>query len=391
MTNLFDYLEWRGELSMEEVSPGEADSLALCLLSYVDMEGIVPPPESGERISLRRAAAEYFLRHGEGGSRPLGLIVPEDILILMRRMAKTARFGSLSLSGYVNEIDGEKTSQFSAVTVHLPDESLFAAIRGTDDTVIGWREDFQLSFLDAIPAQIRAAEYLDRLDLTPETALLVGGHSKGGNLAVWGAVHASERVRERIRTVYSFDGPGFSEGTVTSEAYRSLRDRIRLYLPEDSLVGLLLEHDEDYTVVRSSRRGLHQHDGMTWEVLGSHFLRSDGLSEKGIRADTVLRRRIESLTREERRRLVEVIFTLLEQTGAETLTELCGGGLRGVAEVVKAFRAMDPREREIAVTLWEKLTGKDQRKSPSPPPPPAPKPRRPKGSIRVSFLPWLLP
>ena len=283
MPNLMDYLEWRGDLTFRESPPNEVDNLIFSLLSYVDLDGIVPNHHKGG-VTVREAAAEYFFTHPEYAAHPLGLIIPADILTIFRRMAHTRRFRDLILSGYVNEISEERETQFSAVTVRLPDEGIFVAFRGTDDTIVGWKEDFKLSILDEVPAQTMAAEYLNRLDLTPDTKLYIGGHSKGGNLAVWGAVHAEERVRDRIRTVFSNDGPGFSEGTVTSEAYKALAPRIRVYLPEDSLVGLLLEHDESYTVVKSNRKGLFQHDGLSWEVMGGSFLRAEALSLKGIHA-----------------------------------------------------------------------------------------------------------
>ena len=125
--------------------------------------------------------------------------------------------------------------------------------------------------MEEIPSQRMAAAYLNALDVTPDTALYVGGHSKGGNLAVWGSLHADADIQRRILRIYSNDGPGFSEGLVTSDAYRALSNRICRILPEDSLVGLLLEHDGNHIVVKSNRKGLYQHDGLSWEVLGAAF------------------------------------------------------------------------------------------------------------------------
>ncbi len=394
MPNVFDYLEWRGDLTFEETPVNQVDNLIFCLLSYVDLDGIVPAEPQKGRITVRQAAAEYFFTHGDIPERPLGLIVPADILTLFRRMAHTRRFRDLELTGYVNAVSEEREMQFSALTIRLPREQLFVAFRGTDDTIVGWREDFNLSHMEEVPSQRMAADYLNRLDLTPDTTLWVGGHSKGGNLAVWGAVHASETVRRRIACVYSNDGPGFSEGTVTSEAYQALSDRIQVILPEDSLVGLLLEHDERYTVVKSNRKGVYQHDGLSWEVLGASFLRADHLSPKGIQHDTVVRDRINAMTRAERKNFTRLMFTLLESTGAKTLTELHQGGAKTVVTMVKAFRELSEEEQETAAYLWDKLVGtkfpepsREKRKDP----PKDPKPRKRRGRIRVSFFPLFLP
>jgi hypothetical protein len=260
---------------------------------------------------------------------------------------------------------------------------------------VGWKEDFNLSFLEEIPAQRRATEYLNGLDLTPETALYVGGHSKGGNLAVWGAIHARAEVRRRIRRVYSHDGPGFSAGTVSSEAYGELAERISALIPEDSLVGLLLEHDESYTVVKSNRKGLFQHDGLSWEVLGGSFIRAEGLSPAGVRHDTAVRARIEAMTLPERQELIRLLFSMLDSTGAKTLTELRGGGVKTALTLLRSFRELTEEERENAAYLWDKLVGRrgDGNALPRPAASPGKEAGRKKGKgrIGVSFFPLLLP
>jgi hypothetical protein len=390
-----DYLEWRGDLTFNDSSVNEVDNLIFCLLSYVDLDGIVPNNPSKGKVSLRQAAMEYFFTHVDQKERALGFMIPDDILVLFRRMACTKRYGDLQLTGYINEISEERKMQFSALTIYLPKEQMFVAFRGTDDTIVGWHEDYNMSHLEEVPAQRKATEYLNGLDITPDTGLYVGGHSKGGNLAVWGAVHATQHIQDRIVGVYSNDGPGFSEGTVQSEAYRNLSKRISILLPNDSLVGLLLEHDARYAIVKSNRKGLFQHDGLSWEVLGGHFIRVDALSSKGIHNDTVIRERIQAMTGEERRFLIEIIFFLLESTGAKTLSELYTHRRKVIMTMIKTFRNLPPESQKIAAFLWEKLVGgkiesgkieKEQnymiKKE---------NPTRKHGSVRISFFPLLLP
>ena len=355
MPNVFDYLEWRGDLTLEESPVNEVDALIFCMLAYVDLEGIVSPSTRGAGITLRAAAAEYWFTHDTTATRPLGFIVPADVLTLFRRMAKYPRYRDLILTGYQNCVCEKREMQFAALTLRLPGERLFVAFRGTDDSIIGWREDFNLSHMDAIPSQMKAVDYLNGLDLTPETSIYIGGHSKGGNLGVWGAIHASEQVKQHIDSVYCNDGPGFSEGTIRSSAYKEMAKRIRIFIPDDSLVGMLLEHDERYTVVKSGRRGLSQHDGLSWEVLGSNFLYADSLSKKGLFTDTVVRERIDAMTREERRELIRLMFTLLEATGAKTLSELYSGKYRGLICMLKAYREMSRQDRKLTAHLWNKL------------------------------------
>ena len=356
MPDLMDYLEWRGDLTLAEAPLCEVDNLILCLLAYVDLDGIVG--REGKGVTVRAAAAEYFFSRPTTEERPLGYMIPGDILTLLRRVAHTRRFRDLRLFGYVSETCEAEETQFSAVTVELSEEAVFVAYRGTDDSLVGWREDLNLSCMEVIPAQHRAVAYLDELPLPPDTAIYVGGHSKGGNLALYAALHASEGVRRRIKRVYANDAPGFLTAVSESATYRELEGRITRLLPEDSLVGLLLEHGEEYTVVKSSRRGLCQHDGLSWEVLGGSFIRAEGLSPAGLRHDRVLRSRIESMTIPERRELIRLLFSLLESTGAKTITELRSGGFRNALALMRHVRALPRTEQETAGYLWEKLTGK---------------------------------
>ena len=393
MPNIMDYLEWRGDLTFSEAPLCEIDNLIFCMLSYVDLDGIVPGNSRSGSITLRAAAAEYFFTHPDTGARPLGFIIPADILTLFRRMARTRRYRDLLLTNFVNETSEKRQTQFAAITVLLSNEDVFVAFRGTDDTVVGWKEDFNLSYMDEIPAQRRAAEYLNDLDLTPDTVLYVGGHSKGGNLAVWSSVHAKKTVQDRIQQIFSNDGPGFSPRIISSSAYKALSDRIRVILPEDSLVGLLLDRDSRYTVIKSNRKGLFQHDGLSWEVLGGQFIRADGLSNTGKRNDTVIRDRITSMTMEERRDFTRIMFTLLESTGAKTLTELQNGRFRAALTALKTFREMPETDQETVSYLWNKLTGNRTAASKATPRP-IQKDRAAKnrsGRIHMSFFPLLLP
>lgn len=393
MPNIMDYLEWRGDLTFVEAPLCEVDNLIFCLLSYVDLDGIVPQSVKEGRITLREAAAEYFFTHPNIGERPLGFIIPADTLILFRRMAHTRRFRDLSLTGYVNEISEKRQTQFAALTVLLPKEEMFVAFRGTDDTIVGWKEDFNLSFMDEIPAQRRASEYINEMDIPPDTQLYIGGHSKGGNLAVWSAVHAKKEVQRMIRQVYSNDGPGFSANLIQTQAYKVLSDRIRVMIPEDSLVGLLLDQDPRYTVVRSNRRGLFQHDGLSWEVLGGQFMRARGLSNVGKRNDTVVRERIASMTPLERENLIRFMFTLLESTGAKTLTELHRIRVRAALTALKTFREMPEEDQETASYLWDKLMGNQcsETKSYSSIDKAKVSSHKSRGKLKISFFPLLLP
>lgn len=355
MPNIQDYLDWRGDIPATRDNINEVDNMIFCLLAYVNFEKVFGEDAPPVEMTLREAAKEYFFTYDEKISRPLGLIVPTDILPLFRRLAETPRYRDIILFGYVNEVCAQREMQFSAVTFKLTDGSLFVAFRGTDDSLVGWKEDFKLSYLDEIPAQSKATAYLNALPLEENTMIYVGGHSKGGNLAVWSAIHVRSEVRERIVHVFCNDGPGFTGETLRSEPYLSIADRVTFLVPQSSLVGLLLGNDGRYQIVKSRNLGVFQHDGLSWEIMGPSFVRQDKLTGRGIHTDTVVRQRIDGMNKEEKESFVELFFEVLTSTGANTLTELTGNYAKSAMTMFRTFQTFDKEKKELAGYLLGKL------------------------------------
>jgi uncharacterized membrane protein len=236
MATLFDYLLWRGDLSFRASPFNEVDNLILAELSFVDFAEILPSDPSAS-MTLRDAAEIYFSAERETQS---ALLVPEAVPLL-RAAAETERFSSLYLCGFERRTDAQCEAQFAAITFLLPDGEMFIAFRGTDDSLVGWKEDFNMAFLSVIPSQSSAMLYVDRMAATyPAYRIRIGGHSKGGNLAVYSAAKCASVHRERIIRVYNNDGPGFSRAFLDSEGYTAIKDRIHTILPETSVVGMLL-------------------------------------------------------------------------------------------------------------------------------------------------------
>ena len=234
-------------------------------------------------------------------------------------MAASRRFSDLTLCAYVSRTDEETQTQFSALTALLPDKTAYIAFRGTDDTIVGWKEDFNLAFLPVVPAQRMAAEYLAAAAAAlPSHPLRVGGHSKGGNLAVYSAVFCGEAVQNQLMRVYNNDGPGFRTSLLGLPEHRRVADKITTILPESSVVGMLLEHEERYEVVRSTQSGLWQHDGFSWQVRGEKFEHLPDLTEGGKLVDETIRTFILSLSPEQRVAFTDALFDILTCTDAAT-------------------------------------------------------------------------
>lgn len=354
MANLLDYLDWRGDLTLGQDPFNEVDNLILAELSFVDFGGIVAPPGEGSGIPLYEAAERYFTRFPEGVD--MGVLVPDAIPEMLEKMAACPRFRDMKLSCFADWLDNDKAVQFAALTIETGDGAVYLAFRGTDDTLAGWKEDFHLACVPEIPAQRLAVEYTRQTAKQyPRKKLRLGGHSKGGNLAVWAALNVPDRVQRRIQQVWSNDGPGFHEDILSLPEHQEVARRIVTIIPQSSLVGMILEHDEDYTVVESSEKGLMQHDGFSWEVKGSGFVRLGSVTRQGRHHDLVLKEWVRQMPLDQREKFVEGLFTLLTASGAQTLTDLKEENLKAVGAMVKAMKDMEKDTRDALLYAFRQL------------------------------------
>ena len=267
MANMFDYLTWRGDLTLSQSPFQDVDSLILSTLAYVFFDGILSESME-ETVTIAQAAELYFARPQEVWKSRV-----EEDWELLKHLAESERFSKMELCGYVNKLDFAAEKQFSALTILTGDGMAFVAFRGTDSSSVGWKEDFNMSFMDTVPSQQEAGIYLCRAAEYFSGKLRVGGHSKGGNLAVFAAAMCPEKVQERIVAVYNHDGPGFREGMLQREGYRAMLPRVQTFVPQSSVIGMLLEHEEEYVVIRSSQKGIMQHDPYSFSFSSSSWRR----------------------------------------------------------------------------------------------------------------------
>ncbi len=354
MANMMDYLDWRGDLSMKTDGFNDVDNLLFAQLVYVEFEGIVPPPKSGESVSIKEASERFWQRHDE--EEILAKVsMTKSAPFVMRRMAQTRRFADIRLSRYINDISDEEQSQFSVMCVHLEDGSVYVAYSGTDDTIVGWRENFNMGFLTETPGQLKAAAYLDGIaGAFAQKDIRVGGHSKGGNLAVYAAMKCRPELLRQIVCVYSNDGPGFRKEIADSSEYQRLLPKVRNIMPESSIVGMLLEHRGDYEVVKSTGRGAQQHDEMSWEVLGTGLVYAEDVASESILLDETMKKWIDQLDYEERREIVETVFDILEEAQIYTVDDLYHCKWKQLQEILRAKSRL-PEETHLLFSKALKL------------------------------------
>ena len=352
MAGLMDYLDWRGDLTMSQAPFNEVDNLILAELSYVDFLGIVPGPGEGRSITLEEAAEAFFARFPAGERIDMGVLIPDTIPDMLRKMADSPRFRTMRLDHCVDVADPQRDEQFAALTVETGDGALYLSFRGTDDTLAGWLEDLELACAREVPAQKEAVEYVRAVAKHhPRRKLRLGGHSKGGNLAVYAGTFCPASIQRRIEAIWSNDGPGFYEDLLDHPAHRRIQERIHSIVPKSSVVGMLLEHEESYTVVDSDQLGFLQHDGFSWQVMGDHFITLRQVSRQAQMSDLALRRWVHGMSAQQRRQFVDALAHVLKASGAETLTDLRDDSFKAVAAMVKAMKELDKETREGLLAL----------------------------------------
>ena len=348
MANMIDYLAWRGEFSFE-VSPWNAiDGLLMATLSYLNFHGV-------------RDSRGWTLRE----AKRIDLLIesPDNSFIPRRNafyaMADSVRFGETRMHHFAAITDEETSMQFSAVCLDLPDGTMVVAYRGTDNTLVGWREDFNMAYQTRVPGQEAAGYYLTQAAKATDRPLRLVGHSKGGNLAAYAAATVSPEIQDRIESVWSYDGPGMNREMSTSEGFLRIKDRIRSFVPQTSIIGLLMDYFQPYTVVRSVATGLGQHDPMTWQVYGGRFEEMESIDRKaGIVCET-LHEWLQNSTPEQRGAFVDALFQMADNTNASKMSEILNEKFRSLRKMVGGRKEIDPETRRVfnrlmaqAASLW---------------------------------------
>ena len=340
MANMVDYLAWRGDVPFETSPWNEIDGLLIATLSYLDFHGGRDP----KGWTLEEMARIDLLQEGTSSSFA-------GRKAAFEAMAAGDRFRTCRMHHAIAMTDAEIGMQFSALCLDLPDGTTCVAFRGTDNTLVGWREDFNMAYTTRVPAQEAAILYLTRAAALSKRPLRLAGHSKGGNLAVYAAAFAPKRVQERIESIWSYDGPGMNRETSQTEGYLRIRDRIRSFVPQTSIIGMLMDYYEPYTVVRSTASGISQHEPLTWQVYGPRFETLEAVDQTAVVVRDTLHEWLQNSTPEQRAAFVDALFGMAETTKATKMSELTGEKLKTLVTMVGNRKEVDPETRRVFARL----------------------------------------
>ena len=304
---IFEYLKWRGDINFSQNKFNKIDALVLSRMVYLPFENILKEEKTLKEVLEKFLTSKKNLKN---------VIMKEDIE-LAKELLKSSRFYKLKISNYVNNIDLETEKQFSAVTVKLNSNTKIVVFRGTDSSVIGWKEDFNMSFKTHIPAQLEAKEYLKKIMEEDDSDIIIAGHSKGGNLSIYSAIFIDDFYKDRIIKIYNFDGPGFNEEIVKDSGYEKILDKIETYIPQSAVVGILLERKEKPNIILSNEKYIMQHDIYSWNIERTDFIYADTISKESEIIGENVRLWLGKVTADERKEFIDSLFNTISGVNSD--------------------------------------------------------------------------
>lgn len=357
--NILDYA--KDNFKNFEDSPfNSVDSLILCQLFYGRMEAQIKG-ESQEVWTIKDLnKAEYF------GNMFFDGISDDENRELLTILVSNPRFRDIRIKNLITESCEKKEMQFAAVTYEISDEIDYVCFRGTDGTLVGWKEDFNMAFMPETPSQANAVRYLKIFyEENSSQKIYVGGHSKGGNLAVYSACCSDEAIQDKIIKIFSHDGPGFRDELFTTYGYLSISDRISKMVPQTSVIGMLLESQEDFKVIKSTAKGIAQHSAFTWTVKEDDFEYMEGRTKEGEYLDKTIHAWLMTASLKDREIFVDALFTMFSNNGINTVKDLNSLGGKDILDILNATEGLDEESKKVFRSLLKKLiligvTGKNK-------------------------------
>ena len=351
MSTIFDYLDHVTYDSIYDRPFKELDVLALTELTYLPFDRIVPQGDT-TNIEVRLSDATDLV------DRITDFIVTDQHLQLVDSLATSKRFKNIKLLNYVDEYDPDVQKQFAAMTYRLTMDVYLVVFRGTDDTLIGWKEDFHMTYMDHIPAQRRAASYLQHvMKEFPKGRFMVAGHSKGGNLAAYACSYLPDQLSEQVDAIFCYDAPGLNKSIIKTEGYQRIAHLIHRYVPQGSIVGMMLEVPEPATIVKSRAfGGFAQHDAFTWMVEKDGFVTLDQTSPDSQQTDETLKQWVRETSADERKKFFDTFFGIFLDAGITSINDLMNlKNFSKIKDIFQNTQDLDPTEREMLERLAKQL------------------------------------
>lgn len=344
MANLFDYVVWRGDLDFDKVPFGKIDALLLAQISYCLVDGFVSE-SFDEKITLKELANRMKNTDDLERRKKIGYLINKGTTDLLFKAGDSVRFGSVQVCGYKNVFNEEISEQFAAFTF-IADKKCVVSFRGTDDSIVGWKEDFNIAWQEKIPSVTEAENYLCKVAKECKNKIVVIGHSKGGHLAVAASSSAEKNVQKRIEIVYNFDGPGFEKQFYESTEFNNIKEKLVSVYPELSIVGMIFYHPSDFEIVKSDGVAVMEHDALTWQVCANGFDLAEDFNSKSKFFYKAFNEWAESLSKSQIEQFVKAIFSVIEASEAKSNSELMENSIVANAKMIAKYASFEKETKK---------------------------------------------
>lgn len=336
MSNILDYIKWRGDISLSNSKFNELDNIIFSRFSYLPFEKI----KMKENETIGQLAKKFEKVNDEYFNM-------QDDKKLIKEIGNVDRFKDLIISDYYALTDYKKEKQFVAITIHLGGGEIYLSYGGTDNTLLGWKEDFNLSFMINIPSQLEGLKYIKKVAKKYTEKMHLGGHSKGGNIAVYSAIFAPKTIQKRIIDITNHDGPGFDKSIIEREEYKKIIKKVHTYIPQSSIIGRLLEHEEEYIIVKSMQKGVMQHDIYSWQVLGTEFIKEEKITNGSEMINETVRNWLKTTTPEQRESFINILYEVITTTKAKTFKEFTSSWAKNIGIILKTYKHINEKDKKI--------------------------------------------
>ena len=342
MANINDYLLWRGDLPINsKYKFNEIDSMILARFAYLRFDKITM--DSTETI---KSIAEKMSNLKESEFRYNG---DKELITYL---GNSARFQNMIVTNYEKHDNMEFVKQFGAITIHISEKELYISFLGTDSSILGWQEDFNMTFLSNVPCQIDGLEYLKNIaSLYPEKKIRMGGHSKGGNVAIYSAFRTTKEIQNRIIKVYNYDGPGLKRDVLSKYAKKEILRKMETYIPQDSIIGRLLIHKEKCRIVFSIEKGIYQHDLYSWQVLKDDLIDTKQNTKKSEDIHKMVVDWLENTTNEQRKIFICTVFELFYSTEAQSFGEISKSLTTSLPRILKKYGELNKEDKDVLIKM----------------------------------------
>lgn len=350
MKTVHEYIKEYGNYTFLEKEFTEVDNVIFSLLSYIDFSEIVPGIKLG-KITLKEASNKFYKKYTKKEINN-NILSVRHASYLLKELASTKRYQDLLLYNYYYEVTFDM--QFGALCIMLPNKNIYVSYEGTDSYISGWKEDCMFTYMFPTKAQREAVNYLNKAISLFNHKIYIGGHSKGGNLALVASMYCKPIIRHKIINIFNNDGPGLRKNEFESNEYKRISSKLITYVPKSTVVGMLLRHTDNYIVVDSKNKTFMQHDATSWLIENDKFKKAE-ISDFSKKLEKGITTWLDRLNDEKREKFITSLFSILKKAEVHDLNEFRKSKINSMIKILKETKNLDKETRNMILICLKDL------------------------------------